>query len=119
MATRPPSSPSSRNRSATLAPGWAPRVSPFTDMVIAVSKDLPCRGNFRLGRQLKVQARLSLALAGFDDQRAFRSGQPRHVKGKLGFAIQPRRRRIARRLGRALDAGGDAGTGNRRSIFFA
>src|SRR5689334_15710 len=99
MATRPRSSPISRNKSATLALGFALRPSPFTGIVIAVSKDSSRRGNSRLGAQLKVQARLSLAVVGFNDQRAFRAGQPRHLKGKLRFSIQPRRRGILSRLG--------------------
>src|SRR6266478_7232300 len=117
MATRPLSSPISRNKSATLAPGLALRASPFTDIVIAVSKDSSRRGNFRLGAQLKVQARLSLAVVGFNDQRAFRTGQPRHVKSELRFSIQPRRRGILRGLGRTLDVGGHACAGNGRSIL--
>jgi hypothetical protein len=40
MATRPLSRLSSRNKSETLAPGFALRFSPFTEIVIAVPKDL-------------------------------------------------------------------------------
>src|SRR5260370_3463773 len=117
MPRRPPSSPSSRNRSATLAPAWALRGSPFTDIVIAASKDSSRRGNFRFGAQLKVQTRLSPAVVGFNNQRGFSAGQPRHVKGKLCFSIQPGRGGILRRLGPTLDVGPHPPPGNPPPFF--
>ena len=91
--------------------------------IFAVDRNCDCRlqklssrGNFWLGAQLKVQTRLRLAVRGLNDQCAIPAAEPRHIKRDLRFSVQSSRRRILRRLGRAVDACRYARAGNDRAV---
>src|ERR1700731_3388719 len=96
MATRPPSSPNSRSKSVTVAPGFAVRSSPLTaiEIVVCIRYPLTRRRHARLGAQLKTQLPSGISMQRFDEQRRVGADQPRHIEFELGMSEWSGFRRI-------------------------
>src|SRR6267154_3862418 len=118
MATRPLFRPRSRNRSATVAPGAAPLLSPFTEIVITVSIDLPCGGYPWLGAQVKVQISARLPVGGFNHQCAVRSVKTGHVKCEPCVSVRAGGRGKLRGLRGPVDSSNHMRAGYAVSIVF-
>src|SRR5690348_7076619 len=127
MATRPASSPSVNNKSATTDPGFVSRSSPFTIIESAVSGAmfhpfakslaLQCGGHARPCPQLKSQLAFRIRLGGVNDQCRLGPCKAWHIEFEPCLAILSRLRRKLRDVRSAVDSCGNQRARDNHSIL--